>query len=44
VDCESATALAVRKEESVEVMDAKPCPDLLAPLADAKAVETLRKK
>jgi hypothetical protein len=38
---ENATALAVRKEESVEVVDAKPCPDMLALLADAKAAEKL---
>lgn len=38
---ENATALAVRKEEAVEVVDAKPCPDMLALQADAKAAEEL---
>jgi hypothetical protein len=38
---ETATALAVRKEEAVEVVDAKPCSDLLALMADAKAAEKL---
>lgn len=38
---ENATALAVRKEEAVEAVDAKPCPDMLALLADAKAAEEL---
>jgi hypothetical protein len=38
---ETATALAVRKEEAVEVVDAKPCPDMLALMADAKAAEKL---
>jgi hypothetical protein len=27
---ETATALAVRKEEAVEVVEAKPCPEILA--------------
>jgi hypothetical protein len=38
---ENATALAVRKEQAVEVVDAKPCPDMLALMADAKAAENL---
>lgn len=38
---ENATALAVREEEAVEVVDAKPCPDMLALMADAKAAEEL---
>jgi len=31
MESKTATALAVRKEEAVEVMDAKPCPDLQPP-------------
>jgi hypothetical protein len=41
VASENETALAVRKEKAVEVVDAKPCLDLLALAADAKAAEEL---